>query len=1001
MVRPLRSQVPDAGYRMMNRRGRGEGRDTRHALYGRRCVGMNKRVLGIGLFIWISFGIFQPAGAGPLRFKAENSISRYSTISGYGRNADCEALKRISGTIDQEVVENRVDSGLFVRIDGLGLHIEPRLPIIPYKSIRVELPGHYDIEDVFLDGGMVRSGKTTGKILAGSKSRRWKNLLVSDMAMRREDPAVYEDPLYFPGKWLSFVAGYDGKSTHVFIRLYPVQWIPVGFDLAFLSEYSIVICGRRHPETSRELGSTAATNHISATVANSLTTKATHIILSTDAWSEMAEKIKAFNEAQNPGITAAVISTDSIYANYDPAENPIEPGYRNKESNPKILNYEFENAKRIISYLRDHAAHPNLKSITILGSGKIIPPSYYFHYQEMPDDAYDYDDWKPSDQYYSSPDYDWVDNYSLSRISVKELDDLSTYYNKMVSWNRELHESWIRNASVAGGRPFDTVYYIGEMMNNQVIRNDLFQGFSIKKFQRTLGNLTLKNIEDYLRAGGFLLHYHVDHGSGNGIDFASGEELTGEDLLDFSPNGKVPVFVTVACMDGAFDTDLYKGFEGMAFSEGMLASKGAGIAYVGGARSNEGNPEFVFDNGNLRYIGVTYLAALIEYYFKAYRETSSPTLLTLGNLFKQAKKTYLAEQGMDTQDDKGTYVQSVSLGDAALLLPNPPARASATTLPKIALSDGWTNRFTNFQIVNLSVDKNPKYVLSDENEYSVLSVNITNREETTRLSSITNDFELDNLKGDQLILNKVITGESKEAWHYSIVNKGEKRIDGYLSDWIDREVVGTSPKGNIIPPSFDLTAVYASNREDDENLYNAVPVNLNPTEDTLYYILAIDDEPFGFRNNITLPDPFPLNIYLGFEKAEINKLVVLEVSVSNSSISEGPEYYEMPAAGEDWDEPKQLNAFGGLSCVTDDLIEIALPKDWLNLDNLKMLFFTSTIGGVIEDVVPSSPDSPHTVVYGKENAYSVSAYIPGTDIPSENLQSGAGSGGCFMTSATH
>ena len=107
------------------------------------------------------------------------------------------------------------------------------------------------------------------------------------------------------------------------------------------------------------------------------------------------------------------MTTEWIDANYSAAEDPPYSGYKNPKlrGRRRISNYNYELAKKIVAYLRDTNAHPNLVYVTLLGDGALVPPSYY--YSENGGNSYKA--WAPTDLFYSSPDYDLSPNFQIGR----------------------------------------------------------------------------------------------------------------------------------------------------------------------------------------------------------------------------------------------------------------------------------------------------------------------------------------------------------------------------------------------------------------------------------------------------------------------------------------------------------------------------------------------------------------------------------------------------------
>ncbi len=210
----------------------------------------------------------------------------------------------------------------------------------------------------------------------------------------------------------------------------------------------------------------------------------------------------------------------------------------------------------------------------------------------------------PTDFYYESPDYDWMPEFACARLSFDFSEELLAYKEKVENWYEAINENWIENVSLAGGKPYDNYHYFGEMMDAQVINFGLFNGYSIHKFQNTLGTFTADVYWQHLLNGNTFWDFIACTGSGDAIQFDDETEITGEQLLDAPVNSTIPIVVSTSSYNGSYDSDLDTRLDyDHSFAECLLRSQGAGLAYVGGVRRTHGNPVYHSVDGNLEFPG--------------------------------------------------------------------------------------------------------------------------------------------------------------------------------------------------------------------------------------------------------------------------------------------------------------------------------------------------------------------------------------------------------------
>lgn len=862
------------------------------------------------------------------------------------------------------------DEGNLLQVSGLDTSIEPGAPLIPQYNLHLTLQGWYQIDAVTVSEGEVKQGATLDQLIPAHNRVVWDGS--PQQFSRTPDPDIYTRDAAYPGNWLEFTAGYDGSVTHIYVQLYPAQWNPVTRQVHYLTRGTLWVSGSRM-QTVPMPGSGVRTD-------------AQHIYICPAGWTSVADSMADFHT--NQGITTDVVDIDWISANYTAAENPSNPGYAN-QSNPNIQGYDFDLAKQIIAYLRDDQAHPNLEMITICGSGIDVPPSYYFFFYN------DYDGWVPSDHFYASPDFDWEDNFSVNRIAVQSLSELSAYFQKAVTWNSSLSGNWIQRATVSGGMPFDTPYFVGELINNQVVCDDLFDEFEIEKYQRHTNLFSAIPFTNHMKDDDYLLNLHVCHGSGSAIYFDNNSDISASDMMGFPQKSRLPLMLSVACINAAYDTEIYPGGFSRSFGQGMLASPGAGIGYVGGTRSNGGTPEYYISNGNLVFTGHIDTYSLLYYFLEGYRSLPAPTM---GQCTVYAKERYLETRPMNG-NNQAAYVRLAALVDGALILPDASTQNPTTTPPSVSLNDASGTNGEGWQTKNLTYNENPVYSIMNPGDYTLEWIDIEPAENVYQFGPVSTDYTLDISPWQHQILCKVITDESKEAWHYSAVNKEEyllRVLDGSLDDWNSSDIIATDPAGDIQQSTLDLTSLMFTTDDYTDQFYFAFPIDFDETNFgtspvIIYFVMAFDTEPGGYRNNYIQGDLFPIpNVWCGFDNAEIDRIIHGQIIYFNQISNLDVELKVYNAATDHWDSGLLPGA-----CINADALELGVSKSYFTGEYVKMALFSSINGGIIHDAIPANPQCPTTITYGQENAFSLDSYIdmtplmtssPGQIVPSVGLE---------------
>ncbi len=536
----------------------------------------------------------------------------------------------------------KMDKGhVYVGIGDLEPFGLPGNPMLPMETYVLELPKNAKIIEIGVVGGVYSEIKNKLHITPNPQPVFWSNFETEgENIVNRLIPNmdIYGSDRLFPGTALSYNVGEDSKLTKVFVKIYPIQYMPKS-GKPFLLADGLIKLYYTIEEESPNLSISGCSDNI-------------NIIITPPSLYDPASQLKELHDGE--GTLTGIVNTTWIYDNYEEADDPPCPGYGNStyHAGDEICNYNYSLAKRILAYLNDTANHPNLQYVTLLGNARLVPPSYYYEY---------YSTWVPTDFFYSSPDYDLVPNYKVGRLPVNNSEEASHVVNKIMDWDAS--SDLFGNITVAGGKPFSTSYDIGEMIVIDSINQGLFRGITPRKCFRTELSFDRLNLTKSLMGETGIL-YHIGHGSGYAWSL-EGDPLGVEDLMDLSQSNTSPIVVSISCVNGAFDTNLVDMGFNVSFGESLLLSDAGGIAYIGGSRGNAGLPIFALDEGYLNIFKETYMAAMLTYLFEPFYNGTS----TLGDLTFHAVARYVESHDFTDPVDSYTFFAFILLGDPALKLP--------------------------------------------------------------------------------------------------------------------------------------------------------------------------------------------------------------------------------------------------------------------------------------------------------------------------------------------
>ncbi len=752
----------------------------------------------------LSISIETPEGITKIKFSSVVKNPKELGLTGILTNADEKSYenalmktKKINFNPSQCNPYYMNSKQIYLGISDLQSYGSPGEPMVPMKTIIVDLPKNSEIIDVGMTDVFYREIDQKLNIIPNPEPVWWH---ISDEIESKEvfesirlKKDIFNSEVFFPGSVVSYQEGNDNYRKKLFVRIFPIQNIPKTGRTVLITNGNLEIYYKEKEEIEYSY--------------NSQISNAKNVIITPSSFYKQACELRDFHNLE--GTSTFVVNTTWIKNNYR------RVNHRNLTTFPLGLKrYDKVLAKKIISFLGDYSAHPNLEYVTLLGNARLIPPSNYFFFGTSN---------VPSDIYYASPDIDFVPNYHIGRLPVNNVDEATHVVNKIKNWNSTT--TLFNNVSVAGGKPFSSPFDIGEMITTDSINRGFFSGSNITKYFGTDESFDKLNLISPLSGNTGIL-YHIGHGSGDRI-MLNGEPISVKDLMELPACNKTPIVASIACYNGAFDTHISKSFKfNHSIGEATLLSNAGGIAYLGGVRGNAGIPIFYIDNGQVKILKEPYMAGMLTNFFEAYNNNSKTNL---GELTTSAMLKFIEENDFSNSQNKYTYCCFVLLGDPALKLPTRPDgieyKSPVSKAEKIIVSTELET-FAEFyhgsgQVPICALHDNStikiqtnsptaKVKAIDSNKFSNMTVKKTN------VSSINNNITLNlSLNKSSFYSIRTITEDGKEGWFYVTLSKivdddfNLSEPGWQNSKWANiQEAIDCSQDGEII---FVLNGTYKEN----------------------------------------------------------------------------------------------------------------------------------------------------------------------------------------------
>ncbi|HPJ12385.1 MAG TPA: C25 family cysteine peptidase [Caldisericia bacterium] len=612
-----------------------------------------------------------------------------------------------------------------IALGSLPSYYQPEQPIVPMDTFRIPLRDNETIayiKTISMDVTKMPLGNipleiaqkpipiTELDIVSVNDPEEFS--ISSDMYLMNSTIRANEISQTFPSKNLQFIISGDSLDRYAQVTCFPVFLLKG--DMYIVQSYTF------------EMGVT------SKFVTSSEKTTKNAIIISPNEYKEAAHKLQTIQEKR--GFTSRVVLLSEL-DEIEPLDAPAYPstlGFLDVSESvrSRVAKYDYTVAFKLRAFLKEAVEIEGLGYLTILGDATSVPPSYYIL---SPDRRNSYDQWIPTDLFYASPHSKGVEvpiEIAVGRLPVRDKEEANAIVEKQKLYADLVAKdsSWLKRATIMAGAPFGE-HFMGELTTSRAVNQNYFSTLDVEKLYRTENKFNKDEFMGVLEEGkrGFL--WAFGHGSGEGLALEPGY-ANAKDLLSVPQKSCLPIVLSEACGNGAWDSRLadapFKNNTNYSyptsFSDAILLSQGAGIAYVGGARVNYAGWSMHYRNGIPHLTSVHYMDAILEYFMEGYSQGEG----ALGDWAKKALIYYADRQlmwGMNGANVK-TYFGFTLQGDPTIEYPDFD-RKSDSNIPVIQPIESQPLDYRNWPLFSID-DGQEVQVQSNEEKLRVVIADYTN-----------------------------------------------------------------------------------------------------------------------------------------------------------------------------------------------------------------------------------------------------------------------------------
>jgi len=494
-----------------------------------------------------------------------------------------------------------VDDYVSVRMEGTIIFAERAgIPLLPVKTARIAVPYGEEVREIQVIPGQkvvlpgsyrVEFSKTPRPASAAEQN-------IED----RPDPAIYGSSAPYPGKIFEHVSTQAKQGVRILIvNLYPVQYVPAAGELSYYESMKVVVGTSPSdvPFQTRSLtpanikGLMKAIDNPAALEtypgvrldsagqlkAMEQQAQAHEYVIITSEALEPSFQVLA-NHKINRGISATVVTTSWIYANYS--------GTRPDGGS--------DNQTRIRNFIVDAYNNWGTEYVLLGGDDEIIPHrGCYGYVASLPPES---DNDIPTDLYYGCLDGTWdndadgiycesndgagggeidlMSEVHVGRATVDTTAEVDNFVNKTIAYEQAKPPS----SGLMTGTQLDSSTWGGD--HKDEISAYFPSGWSITTLYDRDGNCSSTTVVNALNSNDHSIMNSAGHGNNGGFSHIDRGHVDG------LTNTVYPLVYTWACYTAAFDNRLTSPGNydpaGDSIAEHFVENDTGAFAYVGNSR---------------------------------------------------------------------------------------------------------------------------------------------------------------------------------------------------------------------------------------------------------------------------------------------------------------------------------------------------------------------------------------------------------------------------------
>lgn len=261
----------------------------------------------------------RPVKTGPGRDLAELPVLR----SAFSNEVKPEFIQTQTLAFEQDASQCFIyaaPSGFeYLAVGDLLPTAQPMQPQVPMKTFALTLTRATKVHGVEVSQGTYAEVQHPLSLVPAPKAG------FTNAGMYIPDEKIYRASTPFPGKWVSLERGNDNGRQHIFVRFYPLQYIPTEKKALLVKTATIKVYyseGVLSPSAPPD----PVHRRIESAVGGSPLSEARCLIICPQALAKEASRLNEFHTATEK-IPSAVVTTEAIAQAYAPAAEPPFRGY--------------------------------------------------------------------------------------------------------------------------------------------------------------------------------------------------------------------------------------------------------------------------------------------------------------------------------------------------------------------------------------------------------------------------------------------------------------------------------------------------------------------------------------------------------------------------------------------------------------------------------------------------------------------------------------------------